>query len=191
MPNHFKKPAPTIQKVAQPSQANPLARIASTQLSMLNNFKVRRAEQSATVSTRLTEIEAIKAQASALVVAEVESQATLLRADRAREHATSLAAITDELITAHRAITLEQGDGRVAGSLANIHARNDQRDEIYKIAASGKLSNDDLAALEATIQDVHAENESRQDEAYQAQKRLTDRNLIELGLGPASSVRNF
>lgn len=165
-----------------------LAQATTLKPRFFDRLAIKRGESKVAREIREAELGAIQRETIATINAIAEQGGTEIRADVAREHARTLAAITNEGVTTHRAIVMEQGNGRIAGSMANYQARNEAREEVAVEVSKGGYSGDDVSVLAATISAVHAENEERIDNAYQAQRQQTDHNFIVLGLGSARSI---
>jgi hypothetical protein len=179
MPIHFSKSKNSnVSTALSPDALDAATHKLTNNANALGFFQKRdlkRHQNEALVDFEKQKTSVLHAEAVATLGFAVALQGTLARTALARVNGELLAAQMTAMSESHRAVVLEQSDGRYTGAVMNQQVCNEHVADLQARFTRGEISAEDAQALAHTATDLRADVEARLDGMYQETAQTTDR----------------
>lgn len=189
---NFFNPTGTAQPlVSATSEPHGLATLAPSaqKLGWLKQRELSKHRQEAQVAVEKEKTSALEKQATATVALAAQMQGGLIRAELARHHGEALAAVGAVMFDNYKAMVLEQGSSRQAGTMANIQVHNEHVADALARAARSEITQEQAHVALQGAQHLLVQTEGRIDSRHAKLAEATDRNF-DAAFAPISNGRN-
>lgn len=143
-------------------------------MGLIDSFLAKRAQSKALKDINAHEVDVRKDEAIKTIEQMVRNQGAIARAEDARVQSEQFAAVALALTEVQKAVVQEQGNSRMAGTLANFEALKAHDDTVTQLFASGELNQERAEIALRTARAIHAENEARMDNFNNAAAAAVD-----------------
>ncbi len=158
-----------------PSNAgHSLMKTPSSGMGVIDSILAKRAQSKALKEINAHEVDVRKDEAIKTIEQMVRNQGAIARAEDARVQSEQFATVALALTEVQKAVVQEQGNSRMAGTLANYEALKAHDDTVAKLFTSGELSQERAEIALRTALAIHAENEARMDNFHNAAATAVD-----------------
>jgi hypothetical protein len=175
MPN-FVSRVPTSSPVAETAstKGNPLMKASQEGMGVIDRFMDKRNLSKALKQVRAHEVDVRKDEAKKTIEQMIRNQGAIARAEDARIQSEQFGTVVLALTEVQKAMVQEQGNSRMAGTLANFEALKDHDDMVTQLYSLGTLNPEQAEIATRTARAIHAENEGRMDNFHNAAAEAVD-----------------